>query len=63
MKDLLPVISGKVGKRCQLEGNLSDGIFAIGQAVGLIEEIKPVGKIVEEIIAEAASVMNHLITI
>jgi len=60
LEELLPVISGKRGKMCQIEGNLDGGIFAIGQAVGLIEEIKPVRKVIEDIITEAEQALKRI---
>lgn len=60
LADLLPVISGKKGRKCQLEGNLNEGVFAIGQAIGLIDEIKPVQKVIDNIIDEAQLVVSRI---
>ena len=40
LQELLGAISGNLGKKCQMEGDLENGIFAIGQVIGLIDEVK-----------------------
>lgn len=60
LNELLTVISGKKSKGCQMEGDLKGGVFAIGQAVGLIDEIKTAGQIVEDVVQEAEAVMARL---
>lgn len=60
LPELLAIISGKVGKRCYEEGNTDGGVFAVGQAVGLINAIKPVHKVIRDIVQEAESVMLRL---
>jgi len=60
LNELLTVISGKKSKGCQLEGDLKGGVFAIGQAVGLIDEIKTAGQIVEDVVQEAEVIMARL---
>ncbi|TWH46749.1 nitronate monooxygenase family protein [Sporomusa sp. KB1] len=57
LQELLPIISGKVGRRCQAEGDLEGSIFAIGQTIGLINEIKPVKKVIEDMINEAETIL------
>jgi len=60
LAELLEIISGKVGKKCYMEGDTEGGIFAIGQAVGLINEVKPVQVVVDNIIEEAENVILRL---
>lgn len=60
LPELLAVISGKKGKTCQLEGDLQGGIFAAGQAIGLIDEIKSVKKVIDDVMSEAEAVMKRL---
>lgn len=60
LQELLTVISGKKSKSCQMDGDLSGGIFAAGQAVGLINDIKPASKVIEDVISEAEAVMKRL---
>ena len=49
----MPVISGAAGKKAYETGDVSRGMFAVGQGIGLIHEIKPVQEIVEELLREA----------
>ena len=53
LEELLPVISGKRGKEAQMSGAMDGGIFSIGQAVGVVEEIMEAQEIVERTVAEA----------
>lgn len=63
LSELLTVISGKKGKSCQMEGNLKDGIFAAGQVIGLIDEIKTAKQVIEDVVREAELVMERLVRI
>ncbi len=47
-------------KKGMFEGDLVDGELEIGQIAGLINEVKPVSKIIEEIIAEFLSIKKEL---
>jgi len=60
LKELLAIISGTIGKKCYMEGDTEGGIFAIGQAIGLINEINSVEKVIENIMEEAKSVILRL---
>jgi NAD(P)H-dependent flavin oxidoreductase YrpB (nitropropane dioxygenase family) len=43
-----------------LEGDLDSGIFAAGQAVGLINDIKPAKQVIDDMIMEAELIMKRL---
>lgn len=60
LEELLTVISGKVGRRALFEGDLEGGTFAIGQCIGLINEIKPVKDVIEEIVRGAEEILSRL---
>ncbi|WP_027718191.1 NAD(P)H-dependent flavin oxidoreductase [Desulfovirgula thermocuniculi] len=60
LEELLTVISGRVGRRALFEGDLEGGTFAIGQCVGLINEIKPVREVIEEIVHGAQEILSRL---
>ncbi len=47
-------------KKGMFEGDLNEGELEIGQISGLIDEIKPAGKIVEEIISEFGKAKDEL---
>lgn len=60
LQELMSVISGQVGRKAILEGDLESGTFAMGQAVGLIHDIKPVKELIEEIMAGADAIITRL---
>jgi len=60
LQELLGVISGNIGRNCQMEGDLENGIFAIGQVIGLINGVKTAKKVIDDIIQEAETVMTKL---
>ena len=43
-----------------IEGDIDDGSLLSGQIAGLIKEIKPVRVIIEEIVAEAETIIASL---
>ena len=43
-----------------IEGDIEEGSLLAGQIAGLIKEIKPVKVIIEEIIAEAETIITSL---
>lgn len=60
LAELMPIINGQNGRRCWLEGDLNSGTLSMGQAIGLINEIKTVQEVVEEIILGAEQIVNQL---
>jgi len=60
LEELLTVISGRIGQKALLEGDLEGAIIACGQCVGLIHEIKSVKQVIEEIIQGAQSILQRL---
>ncbi len=43
-----------------IEGNLEDGSLIAGQIAGLIKEIKPVKRIIEDMVAQAEAIISNL---
>jgi nitronate monooxygenase len=60
LEELLTVISGMIGQKALLEGDLEAGIIACGQCVGLIKEVKSVKEVIQEIIRGAESILKDL---
>lgn len=60
LEELLTVISGQVGRKALLDGDTEGGTFAVGQCIGLINEIKSVKEVIEEIVEEAELVLSRL---
>ncbi|MBO8132205.1 MAG: nitronate monooxygenase [Candidatus Marinimicrobia bacterium] len=60
LEELLTVISGQVGRRALFEGNIEEGTIAMGQCVGLINEVKPIKEVIEEIVREGEAILSRL---
>lgn len=60
LEELMRVISGQIDKRPLEEGDTDGAIIQCGQCVGLINEIKSVGEVIEEIIQGANSIPSKL---
>ena len=60
LEELMTVISGQLGQKALLEGDLEGAIISCGQCVGLIHEIKSVKEVIEEIIREAQAILRNL---
>ena len=60
LQDLMPIISGAVGRQANQSGDTSRGMFAVGQDIGLISDVKPAKEIIEEMLREAAAATERL---
>ncbi len=60
LEEMLTYASGKVGREAYSSGNTDIGVIAVGEAVGLIDEIKSIKEIMEDIVAEAQQVLSRL---
>lgn len=60
LAELLTVMGGEAGRRALLEGDLDGGTFAIGQAIGLIHEIKSVEDVINDIVRDAQKIYRRL---
>ncbi len=60
LEEMLTYASGKVGKKAYETGDLEVGVIAVGECVGLINEIKSVKEIIDEMIAEADEGLKRL---
>ena len=58
LADLMPVISGKIGREAYESGDTTKGMFPVGQNIGLISDVKPAAEIIEEIMAEAVDTIR-----
>lgn len=52
LQELLGTISGARGRKAQAEGDVDGGIFVVGQALGLINDIPSVAELMETMVAE-----------
>jgi NADH:quinone reductase (non-electrogenic) len=60
LDELLPVISGKIGRDAYLSGDIDLGTIACGQAVGRIHEIVPVREIIGGMVRDAETIRQRL---
>ncbi len=60
LAEILQAVSGQAGRRCLYEGDIEGSTFAMGQCVGLIKEIKPVKELIDQIMSEAAGILDQL---
>lgn len=58
LQELMTVISGKNSKIAYKNGDVDGGIYAVGQATGLVNDVKPVQQLMDDIVAEAEAVIN-----
>ncbi len=62
-EDLIKVLGRARAKKGMFEGDLEEGELEIGQISGLIDEIKPAGEIVAEILSEFKSVQSEMASV
>lgn len=60
LKELMTVISGKISKQCYQNGNVDGGIYALGPAMGLIDDVKTVQELMDDMVTEAEDVIGRL---
>ncbi|MGQ9460741.1 MAG: NAD(P)H-dependent flavin oxidoreductase [Candidatus Bathyarchaeaceae archaeon] len=60
LEELLTVISGALGKKAWLEGDIDAGVISLGMAVGRINEILSVKEVIDGIIEEAKDICKRL---
>jgi NAD(P)H-dependent flavin oxidoreductase YrpB (nitropropane dioxygenase family) len=60
LEELLTVISGELGRKAWMEGDIDAGVVSLGMAVGRIHEIVSVKKAIDDIIEEAQAICKRL---
>ncbi|NIM44538.1 MAG: nitronate monooxygenase, partial [Nitrososphaeria archaeon] len=60
LEELLTVISGELGRKAWMEGDIDAGVVSLGMAVGRIHEILSVKEVIEGIIEEAEAICRRL---
>ena len=60
LEDLTPYISGKVGVTGWQAGNVDEGVFPVGQVIGLIDDIPSVADLIKRIVNEAVESRERL---
>ena len=60
LEELLTVISGQVGLKAFQEGDIDAGVIACGQVVGVIDSLKSVKEVIDEIVDNAHDIYRRL---
>jgi nitronate monooxygenase len=60
LEELMKIISGKNGKACYENGNVDGGLFPVGPSAGLIDNVKSVQDIIDDIMTEAEATILKL---
>ncbi len=60
IEQLLPYVSGKIGRRAYETGDWSQGVLSMGQSVVFAKEIQPLAEIVRQFEREAGDALNNL---
>ena len=60
LEELLPVIAGEKARNMYANGDVDAGLMPCGQAVGLIDAVKPARDIVRDIMREAGEALGRL---
>jgi nitronate monooxygenase len=60
LEELLTVISGELGKKAWLEGDIDAGIVSLGMVLGRIHDIVSVKEVIDNIMEEAESICDRL---
>ena len=58
--DLMPLVSGKIGRNAYATGDVSKGLLSAGHALGLTKAIKPMAEIYAQLEAEATAALVRL---
>jgi NAD(P)H-dependent flavin oxidoreductase YrpB (nitropropane dioxygenase family) len=58
--EILPLVAGMETKRMIEDGDVNAGVISCSQSIGIVHEVEPVAKIIEDMIQEAASIRDGL---
>ena len=59
IEDIVPYVSGLVGKGMLQEGNMESGVLSAGQCMGLIRDIPTCKELLDRIMAEAEAIIRE----
>ena len=59
IEDIVPYVSGLVGKEMLEEGNMEKGVLSAGQCMGFIHDIPTCQELLDRIMAEAEQIINE----
>lgn len=58
IEDLAPLVSGAQGRAMYESGDLNQGIWSVGQVVGLINDVPTIKELIDRIVAEATAIIS-----
>lgn len=61
-EELMTAINRSITKECYASGNTEDCLFPIGQSISLIDKIKSVKEIIDDIVSDAVNISNRVNT-
>jgi len=59
IEDIVPYVSGLVGKEMLENGNVDKGVMSAGQCMGLISDIPTCQELLDRIMADAEKIINE----
>ncbi len=60
LEEVLPIISGQLGKKAWEEGDVDAGILSLGMVVGRINKVQTVKEVIDEIVNGAKQILERL---
>ena len=60
LSELMPLISGKLGRKLLETGEMDEGLLAMGQCVGLLRQEESVNHVLEEMECEYRNTLSRL---
>ncbi|MBW4707152.1 nitronate monooxygenase [Roseobacter sp. YSTF-M11] len=61
IRDLMPLVSGRIGRKAYETGDVSRGLLSAGHALGLTDRIEPMADIIARIEAQAATAQQRIV--
>ena len=61
IQDLMPYVSGKIGREAYRTGDVSKGLLSAGHALGFVDRVAPMARIVAQLEHEAIAARDRLI--
>lgn len=63
LETILPLVSGKIGRRAYETGDASHGALSMGQSLAFTQRLEPVAEIMASLVAEAEAAVNRINTL
>jgi NAD(P)H-dependent flavin oxidoreductase YrpB (nitropropane dioxygenase family) len=62
IEDIVPFVSGLVGKEMLADGQMDKGVLSAGQSMGLVRDIPTCRELLDRIMQEAEEIIRHKFT-